>query len=48
VAGLFVVVLHLYKEKAEGGELAPAPQLLTDDEVHHAGFVMNGNPVYRL
>ncbi|TMA90480.1 MAG: hypothetical protein E6J74_23765 [Deltaproteobacteria bacterium] len=33
VAGLFVVLLHLYKDKAVLGELAPNPQLLTLEHV---------------
>jgi hypothetical protein len=48
VAGLFVVVLHLYKEKAESGELRPSPHLLTAGDDHARGFILGGAPVYRL
>ncbi len=34
VAGLYVVVLYLYKDKAESGGLLPSPQLLRVDEKH--------------
>ncbi len=37
VAGLFVMVLYLYKEKAKLGELVPSPQLLRPDEKHFGG-----------
>jgi len=37
VAGLFVMVLYLYKEKAELGELVPSPQLLRVTEEHFGG-----------
>ena len=40
VAGLFVVVLHLYKEKATLGELVPPPQLLRVGEAHFGGMTM--------
>jgi hypothetical protein len=40
VAGLFVVVLHLYKEKATLGELVPSPQLLRVGEAHFGGSTM--------
>jgi len=34
VAGLFVLVLHLYRDKAEAGELLPSPQLFRPDDAH--------------
>ncbi|MDD5455382.1 MAG: hypothetical protein PHW62_07845 [Candidatus Ratteibacteria bacterium] len=34
VAGLFIMVLYLYKDKAERAELVPSPQLLRVDEYH--------------
>ena len=37
VAGLFVMVLHLYKDKAESAYLTPQPQLLAVDESHYDG-----------
>lgn len=37
VAGLFVIVLYLYKDRARLGELAPRPQLLRVGEQHHGG-----------
>lgn len=37
VAGLFVVVLYLYKEKARLGELVPSLQLLRVSQKHHGG-----------
>jgi hypothetical protein len=51
VGGLFVMVLYLYKEKAELGELGPSPQLLHVSEnrfrgVTHGGYAF-GN-VYAL
>ena|SRR5208283_2927614 len=42
VAGLFVMVLYLYKEKASEGELCPSPQLLRVDESHFRGFTIGG------
>ena len=42
VAGLFVLVLYLYKDKAERGELVPSPQLLRPDERHFGGFNVGG------
>lgn len=48
VAGLFVVVLYLYKDKARLGELLPSPQLLRVGAAHDAGFVVGGNAVYNL
>ncbi len=37
VSGLFVMVLYLYKEAAELGELIPQPKLLRVDEAHFNG-----------
>lgn len=37
VAGLFVMVLYLYREKARLGELVPALQLLRVSNKHHGG-----------
>jgi len=48
VAGLFVVVLYLYKEKAQMAELLASPGLLRVDVAHHGGFVPGGNVVYNL
>jgi hypothetical protein len=42
VAGLFVVVLYLYKEKAELGELVPSPQLLRPSEDRFRGTTYGG------
>ena len=42
VAGLFVMVLHLYKDKAIQGELLPSPQLLRVDDSHYGGFTVGG------
>lgn len=38
VAGLFVMVLHLYKDKANQGRLDPFPQLLRVDDNHYIGY----------
>ncbi len=38
VAGLFVIVLHLYKDKANRGQLDPLPQLLQVDDNHYVGY----------
>ena len=38
VAGLFVMVLYLYKEKAELGELRPVLKILDVAEEHHGGL----------
>jgi len=38
VAGLFIMVLHLYKDKANRVRLSPFPQLLKLDDTHYAGF----------
>ena len=40
VAGLFVVVLRLYREKAQSGELVPSPQLLRLDGERHVGMAV--------
>ncbi|HXX54400.1 MAG TPA: hypothetical protein VEI28_07530 [Thermodesulfovibrionales bacterium] len=37
VAGLFVMVLYLYREKAAGGELVPPTQLLRVSNKHYGG-----------
>ncbi len=37
VAGLFVAVLYLNKQKAETGELVPSPQLLRPDDAYFRG-----------
>ncbi|MBI4526525.1 MAG: hypothetical protein HY695_22220 [Deltaproteobacteria bacterium] len=37
VAGLFVMVLYLYKDKAQLGELIPPPQVLMVDDDHFGG-----------
>jgi len=42
VAGLFVVVLYLYRDKARLGELLPSPQLLRVDEKHFGGTTHGG------
>jgi hypothetical protein len=42
VAGLFVMVLYLYKDKARQGELLPSPQLLRVDDSHYGGFTVGG------
>ncbi len=41
-AGLLVVVLYLYPEKAGLGELVPLPQLLRPDEAHFGGLTHGG------
>ena len=48
VSALFVVSLHLYKEKAESGTLLPSSQLFTVDMNHIKGRRMPGDPMYRL
>jgi hypothetical protein len=48
VAGLFVMVLYLYKDKAQLGELLPSPQLLRVGAMHDGGFIVGGNAAYRL
>jgi len=48
VAGLFVVVLYLYKDKAKSGELLPTTQLFDVDEEHAGGFIVVGTPTYEL
>lgn len=42
VAALFVMVLYLYKSKAELGELIPSPQLLHVTEEHMGGMRVGG------
>ncbi|MGO9177057.1 MAG: hypothetical protein ACLPT6_04690 [Desulfobaccales bacterium] len=42
VAGLFVMVLYLYKEKATQGELRPSPHLLQVSTNHFGGTSMGG------
>lgn len=42
VAGLFVVVLYLYRDKAQSGELAPSPQVLRPAEAHFGGVNYGG------
>lgn len=42
VAGLFVMVLYLYKDKAERGELIPSPLLLRVDD-DHLGDLVDGD-----
>ncbi len=37
VAGLFVIVLHLYREKARLAELSPSPEVLAVTAEHAAG-----------
>jgi hypothetical protein len=51
VAGLFVMVLHLYKDRAEAGELVPSPQLLRVPDRVFGGGVCQGYELgiqYRL
>jgi hypothetical protein len=42
VCGLFVIVLYLYKEKAEEGELLPHTQILHVEEDRFAGITHSG------
>jgi hypothetical protein len=42
VAGLYVVCLYLYKDKAQVGELAPSPSTLRPSEDRFAGFYHGG------
>jgi hypothetical protein len=42
VAGLFVLCLYLYKDKAQIGELAPSPSILRPNEDRFAGFYHGG------
>jgi len=37
VAGLFIVVLYLYRAEARQGELLPSPQMLRPDDIHFGG-----------
>ncbi|NQT69784.1 MAG: hypothetical protein HQ552_09405 [Desulfobacteraceae bacterium] len=51
VAGLFVMVLYFYQEKANLGELMPAPQILRVSADHFGGIYHGGNDlsfVYRI
>lgn len=48
VAGLFVVVLYLYRREAEATGLSPAPELLMVGPAHARGAVMRGNQIYSL
>ena len=51
IAGLFVMNLYLYRDKAEVGDLAPAPQLLHVGERNFRGITHSGNRlvfVYKL
>lgn len=41
VAGLFVVILYFYKEKAENAELIPIPSLFRVTEEHFDGTTFN-------
>jgi hypothetical protein len=45
VAGLFVMVLYLYKDKAISGELLPNPELLRPGENHFGGANVGGYDV---
>ena len=45
VAGLFVMVLYLYRDKAKEGELCPPPMLLRVDDNHSGGFVVGGSEI---
>lgn len=40
VTGLFVLVLHLYRDEARMGHLAPIPQLLRVGDRHHGGEIL--------
>jgi hypothetical protein len=42
VAGLYVAVLHLYRTKAEHGELRPNPQLLRPHGDYFVGMSVGG------
>ena len=43
VAALFVVVLYLYRDKAQSGELTPSPQVLRPAEAHFGGVTHGGS-----
>jgi hypothetical protein len=43
IAGLFVMVLYLCRDKASSGELVPAPQLLHVGQEHFRGITHSGN-----
>jgi hypothetical protein len=50
-AGLFVMLLYLYKDEAEAGMLAPSPSLFRVDEQFDGGVDLSGGDfklVYRL
>jgi hypothetical protein len=47
VAGLFVVVLYLYKQKAEFGELVPSPQVLDAGDGYRGGMTLGRREVGR-
>ncbi len=48
VSGLFVVVLYLYRKKAECGRLLPASQLLSVGPKHAGDSIHVGIPTYRF
>ena len=51
VAGLFVMTLYFFREKANLGELMPAPQILRVDDAHFGGIYHGGNDlsfVYKI
>jgi hypothetical protein len=48
VAGLFVMVLHLYPERGRLGELIPSPVLLRPGPAHAMGVAPNGAIAYNL
>lgn len=41
VAGLFIMILYLYKEKAIRGELFPIPQLMRVQESHYSDVIID-------
>lgn len=43
VAGLFILLLYFYKEKAENAELLPIPSFLRVKEDHFGGVIINEN-----
>ena len=48
VGGLFAVVLYLYRDEAQAGELLPLPQIVSAGDQHIEGFVIGGAPCYAL
>lgn len=42
IAGLYVVCLYLYKEKAESGELTPTPRILRPSMDRYGGVAIGG------